>query len=131
MIEKWLTPAKRSVGNYPPIKKVFARETEKMLFDDRGRKTLKRNDYQIYHDTEQQAIKHMAMLFSQEKARSDSQRIKESAPALLQALDGIMAIVNDSRGVAGFHLNGNTALWEEFEEIDAALAAIAEARGTV
>jgi hypothetical protein len=62
---------------------------------------------------------------------SPESKIKEAAPALLEALEGIISIVNDSRGVAGYHLNGNTALWEEFNEIDAAIAAIAAAKGEV
>lgn len=46
---------------------------------------------------------------------------------LRAALQGMLAIVNDSRGVAGYHLNGDTAEWDEFDEVDAANAAIAAA----
>jgi hypothetical protein len=42
----------------------------------------------------------------------------------------MLAIVNDSRGVAGYHLNGDTAEWDEFDEVDAANAAIAKATGS-
>lgn len=52
-----------------------------------------------------------------------------AAPDLLEALKGMCAIVKDSRGVAGYHLNGDTAEWDEFDEVDAALAAIAKATG--
>ena len=48
--------------------------------------------------------------------------VQEAAPELLEALRGMLAIVNDSRGVAGYHLNGNTAEWDEFDEVDAARA---------
>lgn len=44
---------------------------------------------------------------------------------VLAALEGMMAIVDDSQGVAGYHLNGEIAEWDEFEEVDAARAAIA------
>lgn len=44
---------------------------------------------------------------------------------LLAALQGMLNIVNDSRGVAGYHLNGDTAEWDEFDEVDAAEAVIA------
>ena len=56
-------------------------------------------------------------------------RLIAAAPDLLAALRGMLAIVNDSRGVAGYHLNGNTAEWDEFDEVDAARAAIAKATG--
>lgn len=46
---------------------------------------------------------------------------------LLEVLKGMVAIVDDSRGVAGYHLNGDTAEWDEFDEVDAANAAIAKA----
>jgi hypothetical protein len=38
-----------------------------------------------------------------------------------------MAIVGDSRGVAGYHLNGEVAEWDYFDEIAAAQDAIAAA----
>lgn len=48
----------------------------------------------------------------------------------LEALEGMIAIVGDSTGVDGFHLNGDIATWAEFdEEIQASYAAIAKARG--
>jgi len=56
-------------------------------------------------------------------------RLIAAAPDLLAALRGMLAIVNDSRGVAGYHLNGNTAEWDEFDEVDAARAAIAKTTG--
>ena len=56
-------------------------------------------------------------------------RLIAAAPELLEALKGMLAIVSDSRGVAGYHLNGNTAEWGEFDEVDAAIDAIAKAEG--
>lgn len=40
--------------------------------------------------------------------------------ALMDALGKVLAITEDSRGVAGYHLNGNMAEWGEFEEVAAA-----------
>lgn len=42
-----------------------------------------------------------------------------------EALDGLLNIRSDSRGVAGYHLNGEIAEWGEFGEINAAEAALA------
>lgn len=56
-------------------------------------------------------------------------RLIAAAPDLLEALKGVLAIVSDSQGVAGYHLNGNTAEWDEFDEVDAAIDAIAKATG--
>ena len=43
---------------------------------------------------------------------------------LAAALDGVLAITQDSTGVAGYHLNGNVAEWDEFEEIFAVRTAL-------
>lgn len=51
-----------------------------------------------------------------------------AAPELLAALEGLLAIVDDSEGVAGYHRNGEVATWSEFaDEINAAVAAIDKA----
>lgn len=42
----------------------------------------------------------------------------------IEAMEGFLAVVNDSRGVAGYHLNSDTAAWGEFDEVEAAEAAI-------
>ncbi|WP_341714490.1 hypothetical protein [Limnobacter sp.] len=46
---------------------------------------------------------------------------------LYSALEGLLAITRDSQGVAGYHLNGVVAKWDEFEEVSAAEVAIAAA----
>ena len=38
----------------------------------------------------------------------------------LEALEGFANIINDSQGVKGYHLNGDIAEWDEFDEVDAA-----------
>jgi hypothetical protein len=48
---------------------------------------------------------------------------------LLEALRGLFDIVSDSNGVAGYHLNGDIATWGEFDEVEFAEQAIAEAEG--
>jgi hypothetical protein len=50
-----------------------------------------------------------------------------AAPKLLAALKGLLAIASESRGVAGYHLNGDVADWGDFPEWHAACAAVAEA----
>jgi len=57
-------------------------------------------------------------------------RLIAAAPDLLEALKGMIAIVDDSHGVSGYHLNGDVAEWDEFEEIEAAAEAIKKAEGT-
>jgi hypothetical protein len=44
---------------------------------------------------------------------------------LVEALEGLLAIVSDSSGVAGYHLNGEIAEWCEFEEVAMAEEALA------
>ena len=46
---------------------------------------------------------------------------------LVAALGGLLAIVGDSNGVDGYHLNGDLATWDEFEEIEIAETALKNA----
>ena len=54
-------------------------------------------------------------------------RLIAAAPELLNALISVLNIMNDSEGVAGYHLNGDIAKWDEFEEIKQAEQAIKKA----
>lgn len=56
-------------------------------------------------------------------------QVGAGAPAdrLREALAGLLAIVDDSRGVAGYHLNGAIADWDEFPEVESARAMLAAA----
>jgi len=56
---------------------------------------------------------------------------KEQRDQLLEALEDLMAIAKESRGIAGYHLNRATAEWDEFEFYGKAIAAIAAAKGEV
>jgi hypothetical protein len=49
----------------------------------------------------------------------------------LEALEGFIAITNDSQGVNGYHLNGDIAEWNEFDEVDKATEAIAALRTAI
>lgn len=44
---------------------------------------------------------------------------------LREALAGMVAIADDSQGVAGYHMNGDIAEWDEFDALDLAQAALA------
>lgn len=48
-----------------------------------------------------------------------------------EALRGFLAIVRDSSGVAGYHMNGDIAEWDSFPEVAAAEEAIAAQPATV
>ena len=50
-----------------------------------------------------------------------------AAPDLLEALTNILKIVEDSEGVVGYHLNGDTAKWDEFDEVTNAIKTIKKA----
>ena len=55
------------------------------------------------------------------KANADAiSKALEQRNALMAALSKVLATSEDSRGVAGYHLNGNMAEWGEFEEVGAA-----------
>jgi hypothetical protein len=46
--------------------------------------------------------------------------LRERVKVLEDCIEGFIGIVSDSKGVAGYHLNGDVALWDEFEVIDVA-----------
>lgn len=55
---------------------------------------------------------------------------RASAPELKEALEALMDIVEESRGITGYHLNGDVAEWGEFDDyLQFARAALAKARG--
>ncbi|CAG2126837.1 hypothetical protein LMG31506_00197 [Cupriavidus yeoncheonensis] len=63
----------------------------------------------------------------QEALAAAEERARAAAQVLLSALTGMLSIVDDSDGVAGYHLNDQVAAWAEFEEVSAARAAVAQA----
>ena len=63
------------------------------------------------------AMREMALIIEADKAR-----IAE----LESALGDLLAIVSDSTGVAGYHLNGAVAEWGDFDEVSAASAVLAK-----
>lgn len=56
----------------------------------------------------------------------EAKHARESRDGLINALRGMLAIVGDSRGVDGYHMNGDVAEWEGFPEVDAAYTALAK-----
>lgn len=42
--------------------------------------------------------------------------LRKQNAALLEALSGLLDIASESSGVAGYHLNGEIAYWDEFPE---------------
>lgn len=84
---------------------------------------------------DQLARKHAVYLTSasvleilEEALSSAPQQTADEKDALLrqalEALEGFVDIASDSQGVAGYHLSGDTAEWDEFDEVDAASSAI-------
>ena len=47
---------------------------------------------------------------------------------LVEALEGLLKITDESLGVLGYHLNGNMAKWCEFDEVKMAEEALASYR---
>lgn len=62
------------------------------------------------------------LIYEQDSALRTQHALLERAR---DALNGVNNIVRDSRGVAGYHMNGDTAEWDDFDEVDAAEQALA------
>lgn len=71
--------------------------------------------------TELSAAHAIEMRAYEATVQNQAERIRQ----LEAALNGLVSIAHDSKGVAGYHLNGDIAEWESFPEYHAALAAIA------
>ena len=56
-------------------------------------------------------------------------RLNNAAPDMLRTLESVLALINESFGVVGYHLNGEVAKWEEIGIREELEAAIREARG--
>lgn len=63
---------------------------------------------------------HESAIAEIEVLRQERDKLRARVAELEAALQGMLDIVADSRGVAGYHLNGDTAEWDEFDEVDAA-----------
>lgn len=50
----------------------------------------------------------------------ENENLQQQIEQLREALQGFMGIIADSKGVAGYHLNGAIAEWGEFGEVDTA-----------
>ena len=82
----------------------------------------------IYEYDDSDAYKSAWFLHRLEKLIDFIRSEQQPAPdvsALVEALEGLLAIVSDSSGVAGYHLNGDIAQWSEFEEVEMAEEALA------
>ena len=51
----------------------------------------------------------------------ENKRLSEDNAKLREALQGLVAVVGESTGVCGYHLNGDIAEWDEFGEVAVAL----------
>lgn len=56
-------------------------------------------------------------------------RLNKAAPDMLEALEGVLSLIDESSGVVGYHLNGEVATWKELGIREELEAAIQKARG--
>lgn len=61
-------------------------------------------------------------------AQGEVNQLRIEKQILTEALEGLLSIVSDSRGVDGYHLNGDVADWDEFCEVHDAENALAVCR---
>lgn len=59
---------------------------------------------------------------------SEYDRLQAECDALVDSLEALLSIVPESYGVSGYHLNGEVAEWDEFEEVGIATEVLATYR---
>lgn len=97
------------------------RGIQKMLMDKRLNKPrLKNRSYQL------KSRSWMRQLTAKENRieRLESERLE-----LLKALESLLDVTADSKGVSGYHLNGDIAEWDEFECVGEAYELIKRIEG--
>lgn len=122
MITKYRTPRNRYFGHEKVHACQFERETDKCLFDAKGRKTMKENSYEIFHDTEDKANAHIEMLRINSERKKSLQRINDCAVGLLDSLVSVTETLETVCENCGW-------LKSDFPQIAKARAVIAEAKG--
>ncbi len=100
--------------------KGFAEEKDEEATVLKQRLAELEKDYSILQDNYDYLNK--GAISSTLKNAVKDKRIRE----LEQVLQGFLAIVSDSQGVVGYHLNGAIAEWDEFDEIEAARKALGD-----
>lgn len=96
-----------------PEAKEFVRETEKTLFDVKGRRIAKHNSWQHYYRTEQEALDHIQRVKECRDSESAKRKAEKFAMELLEALEACAGFADRNGMVNGVNI----------------LAAIAKARG--
>jgi hypothetical protein len=67
--------------------------------------------------------------YSDDETDQANARLIAAAPDMLAVCKALLDIIYNSQGVAGWHMNGDVATWDEFEDVGALEAAIAAAEG--
>ena len=57
------------------------------------------------------------------------EKLKSERLELLEALKSLLDLTADIKGVSGYHLNGDIAEWDEFEEVSSAYELIKRLEG--
>ena len=63
------------------------------------------------------------------KCTDEIDQLKAEKSDLLEALEELASVIDESEGVAGWHLNGAVARWDEFDCVQKIEVAIKKARG--
>ena len=59
------------------------------------------------------------------------ERLEDERLELIKAIESFLDLVGDSHGVAGYHLNGDIAEWDEFECVGEAYELIRRIEGGI
>lgn len=66
------------------------------------------------------------LVFENQVYRGQIESLQSEKAELIEALRGMLDIVKESRGVDGFHANGDIAEWDEFHDVHTAQETLAK-----
>ena len=72
----------------------------------------------------------LALILSAPDMEQEIDQLKAEKSELLEALEELTSVINESEGVAGYHMNGAVAQWDEFDCVQKIMSVIKKARGS-
>lgn len=78
---------------------------------------------------EKEAKANAYLIASAPDMKDEINQLKAEKAELLEALEELASVIDESEGVAGYHMNGTVAQWDGFDCVQKIMSVIKKARG--